>query len=394
MEAVDKYYYNAFSPEIVSAFQFVENSKLAAELISELFKFGAEKSETIKFDESRFQMNLLYIQKKFEDAIGDIKLNNNHILFIDGIDIRPGKIPYADYLDCVKGLANAVWSLNNDFFSKIKDSKRFRVVLLLRPDIFDSLGLQNQTNKLHDNSVYLDWRTTYESHRASKLFKLVDNLFKSQQDNKGLSVGDSWDHYLPWWERSTNPQKRDRDSSFICMLRLTYCRPRDLITMLHIMKEEYQRLGVKSDYFESRLIIENHSFREKYSRYLMGGIKDQLSFYYDNTDYDIFLKFFLFLDGKDEFDYDEYKRVYNVFVDEVLNHDQIPEFVESAETFLQFLYASNIISYCEAFDYGVFYRWCYRERSLSNINPKVKLFSKYKIHEGLHKELNVGRLRK
>ena len=38
----------------------------------------------------------------------------------DEIDIRPENIPYSEYLECVKGLANAIWSLNNDYFPNIK----------------------------------------------------------------------------------------------------------------------------------------------------------------------------------------------------------------------------------------------------------------------------------
>ncbi|WP_374133307.1 hypothetical protein, partial [Sphingomonas sp. 28-62-20] len=122
----------------------------------------------------RFQTDLLKIQKSFEIAFSSINLVANHTLFIDGIDIRPENIPFPEYLDCVKGLANALWSLNNDFFPSIRDSKgRMKVVALLRPDIFNSLGLQNRNTKLKDNSVVLDWRTRYSNHRKSDLFKLA-----------------------------------------------------------------------------------------------------------------------------------------------------------------------------------------------------------------------------
>ena len=156
--AIDEYYKNAFSPEILYALNWIEDSKVAAELISKYLKLGGEEKVTSSFQESKFQVNLLYIQNQFQKALSDLKLKNNQIIFIDGIDIRPGLIPYDEYLDCIKGLADAVWSLNNDFFPSIKDSKgRFRCVLLLRPDIFNSIGLQNMTNKIRDNSVYLDW---------------------------------------------------------------------------------------------------------------------------------------------------------------------------------------------------------------------------------------------
>ena len=75
------------------------------------------------------------IEKKFKDSLSQIKLKNNHILFIDGIDIRPDNVPFPDYLECIKGLANAIWELNNDFFPTIRDSHgRARIVLLVRPD--------------------------------------------------------------------------------------------------------------------------------------------------------------------------------------------------------------------------------------------------------------------
>ena len=112
---------------------------------------------------------MLDIERKFEEAIRSTKLKSDHIVFIDGIDIRPESVPFDEYLLCVKGMANALWSLNNDFFPSIKDSAgRCRIVGLLRPDIFNSLGMQNRNTKLKDNSVVLDWRTSYTNYRQSR----------------------------------------------------------------------------------------------------------------------------------------------------------------------------------------------------------------------------------
>ncbi|MCK5269093.1 MAG: funZ protein, partial [Spirochaetes bacterium] len=221
MKAIDEYYANAFAPEIIYALDLVENSKTAAELITKYLKLIGEKTVSTSFHESKFHVNLLYIQNQFEKALYDIKIKKNHVLFIDGIDIRPGVIPYKDYLECVKGLANAVWSLNNDFFPKIRDSKgRFRTVLLLRPDIFNTLGLQNQTNKVRDNSVFLDWRTTYPEYSNSSIFELSDKLLAAQQ-NTELKLGEAWNYYFPWQSRPTSPE-RFFDPSFFKFLRLSY----------------------------------------------------------------------------------------------------------------------------------------------------------------------------
>jgi len=391
MQAVDDYYQHAFSPEILSVLNFIENSKFAAELISKHLKVGDEEQSTVSFSESRFQINLMYIQRQFEEALSSIKLKDNHLLFIDGIDIRPGKIPYEEYIECIKGLANAAWTINNDFFANIRDSKgRFRVVLLLRPDIFNSIGLQNLTNKIRDNSVFLDWRTTYPSYRTSSLFELADKLLGAQQKEQ-LELGKAWDHYLPWRSQASSPE-REFDPSFYGFLRLSYSRPRDIVTMLQILKEEQEIKGAGDDNQFREKIFKSDDFLNKYSEYLMGGIKDQLAFYYNEADYNMFLKFFNYLNGADQFDYDDFISAYKNFVNYVLdNHDDIPQFIDSESDFLQFLYDTNIICYIEETDdYRRFFRWCYRERSPSNISPKVSLGKKYHIHYGLKKALNVG----
>lgn len=290
----------------------------------------------------------------------------------------------------MKGLGNAIWSLNNDFFPSIRDSKgRFRSVLLLRPDIFNSIGLQNLTNKVRDNSVYLDWRTTYPSYRTSSIFELSDKLLSVQQD-QAFEIGQAWDYYFPWKSYSTSPA-REHDDSFIKFLRLSYSRPRDIISIMQILQDEFIKAHKDRSGIFSENDLNNKDFQNKFSEYLMGGIKDQLSFYYNDQDYDMFLRFFNFLDGRYQFNYEEYIEVYNQFTDFILDHhDNIPEFVESPDKFIQFLYDTNIICYIEDTDTEPLFRWCYRERNPSDISPKVKLNQRYNIHYGLHKALNVG----
>ncbi|MDZ7810766.1 MAG: hypothetical protein U5L11_12510 [Arhodomonas sp.] len=138
--AIDEYYHKAFSPEILQALEFVQESKVAAELLAKHAKVGGSESESATFSESRFQTNLFYIQKQFENALSQARLTQNHLLFIDGIDIRPEQIPYPDYLECIKGLANAVWEVNNDFFPSIKGWHGFASYFWYALTFFESLG--------------------------------------------------------------------------------------------------------------------------------------------------------------------------------------------------------------------------------------------------------------
>ncbi|NJC27880.1 P-loop ATPase, Sll1717 family [Neolewinella antarctica] len=388
--AIDQYYSNAFNPEILYALNIMEETSFAAELIAaKKASFSGESKVGTSFSESRFQMNLFYIEKQFEEALSALKLEKSHTIFIDGIDIRPSNIEYHEYLECIKGLANALWTINSDFFSNIKDSPgRLKVVMLLRPDIFESIGLQNTNNKIADNSVLLDLRTSYNVYRDSVLFNIVDNLLSKQQDSN-LTRGEAWDHYFPYKLNL----KGSPDDSFIGFLRYGMSRPRDIISAMDIMKAEYAstnriKLGVfTEDDFESR------EFKNKYSEYLLGEIKDQLSFYYALSDYETFLKFFEFLYGRYKFGYNSYLISFNEYIEHIESSNvSKPDFAETADGFLQFLYNLNVIGFIDKVDGKDWHRWCYRQRSYSNISPKIKTHTEYTIHYGLGKALNIGKV--
>jgi hypothetical protein len=369
-KAIREYYLHAFTPEIIHALQFVQESKLAAELLSKYAKATGEQKETIQFSESRFQTNLLYIQKNFENALKSLKLKKNHIVFIDGIDIRPEAIPYVDYLECIKGLANAVWEINNDFFPTIRDSPgRLRSVLLIRPDIYAPLGLQNQNTKIRDNAVLLKWYTTYRDHRNSDLFSVSDKLLAHDQDKKStLQTGVAWDYYFPYDAPNTIVQF-ERPSSFVSFLRFSLYRPRDFVTMLVMLQERFVESSKDKNRSFATKDFDDSVFRRNYADYLLGEVKDQLSFYYSASDYEMFLKFFEFLEGKNKFTYDQYLEAFDDHIEFMKGSEAtVPNFMSNADEFLQFLYELNTICYIERTETDEpFIHWCFVDRNYSNI---------------------------
>jgi hypothetical protein len=389
--AIDDYYEDAFSPEIINAIQFVEESAISASLLSQYANADSNRSSKKTFTESKYQINLLYIQRQFEQALSEIKLTQNQTLFIDGIDLRPTWIPYKDYLECVKGLANAVWAINNDFFPSIKDSKgRMKVILLLRPDIFDAISLQNSNNKIIDNSVFLDWRVPYKEFKTSELFKLPNRLLGIGQTNKVITNNNSnyWDNYFPYTLKS---QFEDGEHSFISFLRFSYYRPRDIVTMLRVLKDIHIEQGIDRFYFIED-DFRNPQFRRKYSDYLLGEIKDHLSFYYSDKDYEAFLKFFEFLKGKYSFKYSEYLNCYSQFIHFISESGfDTPIFASTADDFLQFLYELNVICCVKKTQqHGNRKFWCFKDRTISNMSPRVTTNCSYEIFYGLGKALNIG----
>jgi cold shock CspA family protein len=392
--AIDEYYSNAFSPEIISALKIVEDTETAAKIMAKHVvvdaSVDAKAKTSVASEKASLQINLMYIRQRFEEALSSLKLHKGVTLFIDGIDIRPGDIEFKDYLGCIKGLANAAWSLNNDFFPSIKDSKgRIRIIMLVRPDIFNSLGLQNRNTKLRDNSAILSWITDYNKHRTSELFLMADRLFGSQQD-RPVAIGTSWDHYFPF-NASRLSSEQVGFSSFISVLRYSNHRPRDILTILDILNMEYQKGDDKSRVFRYEDLLTS-DFKKQYGEYLLGELKDGLSFYYNEAEFELFLKFFEYLNGSRKFTYEEYIEFFNQYADFIVSSGQKkPSFMKSGDDFLQFLYDQNVICYIEETDDEPFIRWCFRERSLSNISPKVKIGHQYEIHYGLSNTLNTGK---
>lgn len=390
MKAIDEYYMNAFSPEIITALKIVDSTELAANLVCKYSEVSGKEGTTYEFTETRFQMNLYYIEKKFSDAIQKLKLNKNINLFIDGIDIRPNSIPYNDYIECIRGLASACWSLNTELFQNVKDSKgHLKVVLLLRPDIFGALNLQNATNKLRDNSVFLDWRTTYTEYKDSKLYQVSKKMLEYQQP---YDV-DIWEQYLPWRLQTTSP-KRKYDTAFMEFLKISLSRPRDILVILQIIKEQMldQGLGDTTTFAES--IYKSDQFQNAYSEYFMSSLKDQLSFYYSIDDFNHFARFFDYFEYSD-FTLKEYKKQYEKFIDYLLlNANEIPEFMDDTQAFLQLLYDCNIIAAVENKENdNVYFHFSYREKSISNIQPRIPISENvtYRFHYGLYKKARFGR---
>ena len=108
-KAIDEFYDNAFAPEIVKILGFVESSETAVSLIAKHAGVtpqvkAVQKSES-HGSNTVFQTNMLRIRQAFESALEALRLDNDHIIFIDGIDVRPSDIAYNDYFECVATIA-------------------------------------------------------------------------------------------------------------------------------------------------------------------------------------------------------------------------------------------------------------------------------------------------
>ena len=394
---IDAYYENAYIPEIAGTIKYIfdEACSMQAGLSFSTIGLGSNLQSTLsdKFVAEctiqKFQNNLADMERQFCDAFSRLKINKNKFIFIDSIDIKLDEFSEPEYQACIQGLANAIWSVNTDVFRAMPDSGGFlKVVLSIRTDMFSKLNLHNQANKIRDNSVLLDWRTTYQSYTTSPLYQLCNNLLTYNNPIEGGQT--AWDYYFPWFTDSTNIEKRDNDSSFINCLRLSLSRPRDMISIMKAIQRQNKKAN--SGTISTIQDFKNDDTENEISNYYIDEAKDWCLHKFSDQEFITLIFFFQFLDGKSRFDYKEYKCAFEAYQKQVGNRKMgIFEELLDADAFLQLLYDLNMICYYDKDNRGRdLFRFCYREREVYNLSPKVKTDSIYGVHYALLKALNLG----
>jgi hypothetical protein len=132
--------------------------------------------------------------------------------------------------------------------------------------------------------------------------------------------------------------------------------------------------------------------QKEFSDYLLGEVKDYLSFYHSTVDFDEVVGFFSELDGNNIFSWEKFKSAFHKHHSRInVDAITIPELTKTPEEFLQFLYSLNIVGYLEPDEQGGnFIHYCFRDRTTVKLRPKVKYGYNYHVHPGLQRALLVG----
>lgn len=372
-KAIDTFYSDAFKPEFVNAFEFVDNASASINsminqgVFSTAGQATAESSQ--KYVEQSYQISLMKIRDGFEKAFADVKVKKPTILFVDGIDARPRDIDNEQYFECLIGLVNAVLEMNQSFLSE----KNIKVMLLIRPDIMYKMPIHNMNQKLRNNSVLLNWVTSYRKYIDSKLFRIADDYFMKQQDRL-YTLGVCWNYYFPY-QVEYGKNIRKPDNPFVEFLRYSLYKPRDILTMLNEMVDATRGMQFKHSDFDN--ILGN------YSTYLKGELKDYMLIYMDDSDYSNFILFFDYFKGNRNFNYKFFEEKHLEYVKYLRELGRkIPPYMETASDALQLLYDTNIICYkvyVDGMEAPKMF-WSYKERNYANMQPEVKKGGDYSFH--------------
>lgn len=405
LAVLENYGLLAFRPEVVTTLSVIQKNsdRIASELKASILAVsgttkGASSFETAEGSETKVIQNSIFLLKNLLiDVVKGLRLKKNRFLFIDKIDVyNSSSINFDEYKLWVKYLAEAVYYLNTRVFRAIKDRKGFiKIVLLLRPDVFDKLNLYNQGNRIRDNSVILDWQTSYRDYRHSKLFKLADNLLRYANNAvDALDPKDDgfyWDLYFGWKSSSTDPNTRTQDDSFISFLRFSLCRPRDIVEFLKAIKQ--QAILVNSQQTDTTFeCFHSYKCQKSISDYFLQEARDWCLYKYPNGEFETIKHFFGFMNTGKAVKYSEYLTYYNEYIRSCENRSKMIVFeeMETPEDFLQLLYELNMICYIETAESGETYQiYCYRMRSISDLSPKIPPNKEYRVHRALLKSLNI-----
>jgi hypothetical protein len=387
-DAIKKYDSSAHIPELEYVIEFVttltRDSEISAGLPDAVKAGIAEHgTQSTKTTQTEIKSALLECEKILKAGLQDIKLTDDIVLFIDGLDAKPNGIEFLEYKNCLIGLAEAAWHLNSEFFPNIKDTQgRLRAVLLMRPDVFDSLNLHNSNCKLSDNAVVFHWHTTSDRYITSDLYKMSDKYFLSQTNNQY-----GWRHYF---RESTT----DKSRAFTHLITKSFPRPRDIFAAIKTLINIYKKNGRSYEATFPSNAMEDSEFSDNYSEYLLGEVKNHSNYYLSNEDFDNYISFFQHINGAKQFDYHDFDTAFSSFKSDIRTNQILEKrYLENTEMLLQFWFDVNVIGFKETPDDGSsdFFHWSFRERSQSKIMPKIKVNCQYMIHPGIAKALNIGK---
>ncbi len=386
--AIQDFYNNKFTPELPVVVELMQKFDALAELSNKhIGKISASEGLTERSTYQKGESPLNNVRSDFEDAFTSARISQDHVIFIDKIDIKPDDIVFDKFIIVLRSFARAALHLNEQVFSKMKGKKRIKFVLLARPDIFDRLNLQNQSARASDNAVVLSWDTTYKHHRQSDIFRLTDN-FLGSQSGIAFPEGEAWDHYVSKdvLHASLRDASDDINRSFREFLRLSWFRPRDVIRALHICQSQP----------DCAALVTGDGFRRSFklfSDYLYGEVKDFSRFYFSDSTFDLIERFFSEIQRLDKITYDSFLSSHSTFIEKIKrgpSRDGLDPRIEDPDEFLQILYSSNILCWRAKNDFdSVDDYWAFRERSATQLDPKVGLYQEYAVHYGLRRALRL-----
>ncbi|MBR1880058.1 MAG: hypothetical protein IJ804_04845 [Prevotella sp.] len=216
---------------------------------------------------------------------------NDYLLIIDDLDIEYKN--KQENNDMLVDLLRVVKYYNNDVFAQ--NNLSTRIIVLLRDDISRHIMNYADTSKIINSYAFtLRW---YQENISEDKLLLKQFINKRIEHNfKRLAI--EYDRSDPWSEFVEKSKRGEQKSSFKYILDQTFYRPRDLVLLFNDIGSKDIPLPISHKEI-SRLIA-------RYSKEMIGEIKNELSSQLSDREIDDVLKILYGHGGKREtFSYDE-----------------------------------------------------------------------------------------
>lgn len=333
--------------------EITKRGNINGTFLSKLVNFSGQYGKDVKYTHGTY---LDYLEDLRNVVLFTLKSSKSKFtILFDELDdkFRNEDIYKSNIISLIK-VADRLNTLFNE------EKTETKIILLLRTDIFYILNDPDLNKVEQDNSVKLDWGNTVNFH--SPLFKMLFTKIRQSIQQ----VRDIDDETL---FNTLFPQKINYRSPDEFILGRTYFRPRDLVTYLNLIIDEYP----DTTYFGWKGFVE---LEKKYSEYLFKEVKNEL--YGHLSDVEINESFLLLKQfKKTEFTFEEIRDYYSkrkaIYTNIVL------------EKTLKYLFDFSVLGNTWMHErlHRQFYSWAYRE------NAEVDYDKKFVVHLGLRKELTL-----
>ncbi len=241
--------------------------------LSALHGLSADVELEIGFEKSRKCVNYQRLTKKIIDLFSALELelspNNIWILFDElELSVQSKKL-YKRDIQLVRDLILAIERLNG-----ICRNHGYPVhtIASIRSEVISSVYTSGfEINKaIEDFGKEISWYIRGGSYENSPIILMIEQKLKVCEESKGIKTdGDIWLKYFP--------QTINKMSSKDYILRYTWHRPRDVIRMLNIAKENAgEASSFSQEIFDASMRI--------YSQKSWNEIAEELSLIYDTND--------------------------------------------------------------------------------------------------------------
>ena len=313
-----------------------------------------ELSKEVRKSKKHFTNHCRDMKKLINDILECIDV----IIIIDDLD----EIKLKDSEHVIHFLINFVMRVNQINMDMANFSEKSKCILLLRSDIINLFASKSSNIQkiMTDSTVELQW---FKDRSGDELSNMIMYKIKNSANNSSIKNLD-----LEEIRKLLFPITNNTDA-FTYMLNHSFGRPRDLVTYINTIIEQYPD--------EKKFTVQMAKNAEAtYSKNFYFELRNEINFTIQEEAGNEFEKMFRSI-SKKRFSYQQILTHYN-------NHKLDYQNIDNLDDYLELLYKFGVIGNYQTVNKQSIYSWSYRNGG-DHLDKNKTII----IHAGLYKYLNI-----